>query len=111
MINFLISVQVIQRSVSLIGPKKSCWLSMHFQIRFSSHIWKTICVYYNVGVPKANIENAIKSAGGKGADCASSELVVYDAQGPTGYHMIIEAITENNRKTRPEIKNLLAKYS
>ena len=64
-----------------------------------------------VGVPKASIENVIKKAGSKGTDSSSSELVVYDAQGPSGYHMIIEAFTGNNRKTRPEIKNLLAKYS
>ena len=64
-----------------------------------------------VGVPKVNIENAVKKASSKGTDSSSSEFVLYDAQGPSGYHMIIEAFTQNNRKTRPEIKNLLARYS
>ena len=61
-------------------------------------------------VPKANVENAIKIASSKRAH-STTELVVYDARGPSGYHIIIEAFTDNNRKTRPEIKNLLAKYS
>ena len=65
----------------------------------------------HVGVPKANIENAIKSASSKGADTLSSSLVVYDAQGPSGYHMIIEAFTQNNQRTRPEIKKLLSSHS
>lgn len=62
------------------------------------------------GVPKANIDNAIKISSSKGAS-STMELMVYDAQGPSGYHLIIEAFTDNNRKTRPEIKNLLAKFS
>ena len=66
---------------------------------------------FHVGVPKAKIENAIKNASGKEADSSSSTLVVYDAQGPSGYHMIIEAFTQNNKKTRPEIKKLLSSYS
>ena len=62
------------------------------------------------GVPKVKIENVLKRDNSKGGG-SSMELVVYDAQGPSGYHMIIEAFTDNNKKTRPEIKNLLAKYS
>lgn len=62
------------------------------------------------GVPKANIDNTIKISSSKGAS-STMELMVYDAQGPSGYHLIIEAFTDNNRKTRPEIKNLLAKFS
>ena len=67
-------------------------------------------LYLCAGIPKANIENAIKIGSNKGAS-SSTELMVYEAQGPSGYHMMIEAFIDNNRKTRPEIKNLLAKYS
>lgn len=62
------------------------------------------------GIPKVKIENAMKNNNSKGAS-SSTELVVYDAQGPSGYHMMIEAFTDNNKKTRPEIKSLLAKHS
>lgn len=60
------------------------------------------------GVPKATIENAILSATAKKS--SSAELLVYDARGPSGYHLLIEVLTDNKRKTRPEIRNLLSKH-
>ena len=60
------------------------------------------------GVPKATIENAICSATAKRSP--SAEFFVYDARGPSGYHLLIEVLTDNKRKTRPEIRNLLSKH-
>ncbi len=56
-------------------------------------------------MPKENIERAIA----KGASKDSGELsqVVYEAYGPGGVAILIEALTDNKNRTTQEIKHLL----
>jgi YebC/PmpR family DNA-binding regulatory protein len=56
-------------------------------------------------MPKDNIERAIA----KGASKDSGELtqVVYEAYGPGGVAIVIEALTDNKNRTTQEIKHLL----
>ncbi len=58
-------------------------------------------------VPNDNIERAIKkfSEGG-----ASMEAITYEAYGPGGCAMIIEALTDNRNKAAQEIKFILSKH-
>lgn len=57
-------------------------------------------------MPKDNIERAI--AKGTSKDSGNVEQVVYEAYGPGGVAILIEALTDNKNRTTPEIKHLLA---
>lgn len=59
-----------------------------------------------LNMPKENIERAIERAKGKGV---GEELVeaIYEAFGPCGVGIIIEAATNNKQRTVAEIKNVL----
>ncbi len=58
-------------------------------------------------MPKDNIERAI--AKGASKDSAALEQVVYEAYGPAGVAIIIDALTDNKNRTTPEIKHLFSK--
>ena len=58
-------------------------------------------------VPNDNIERAVKkfSEGG-----ASMESIVYEAYGPGGCAMVIEALTDNHNRATQEIKLILSRH-
>lgn len=56
-------------------------------------------------MPKENIERAI--AKGTSKDSSSLEQVVYEAYGPSGVAILIDALTDNKNRTIQEIKHLL----
>ncbi|MCR4333852.1 MAG: YebC/PmpR family DNA-binding transcriptional regulator [Patescibacteria group bacterium] len=56
-------------------------------------------------MPKENIERAI--AKGASKDSGNLEQVVYEAYGPGGTALIIDALTDNKNRTTQEIKHLL----
>ncbi len=58
-------------------------------------------------MPKENIERAI--AKGASKDSGNLEQIVYEAYGPAGVAVIIDALTDNKNRTTPEIKHLFAK--
>ncbi len=58
-------------------------------------------------MPKDNIDRAV--AKGKEGEGASLEEVMFEAFGPGGTAMLITAITDNNNRTAPEIKNIFTK--
>jgi YebC/PmpR family DNA-binding regulatory protein len=60
-------------------------------------------------MPKENIERAI--AKGISKDSGNLEQVVYEAYGPGGVAIIIDALTDNKNRTTPEIKHLLSTHS
>jgi len=57
-------------------------------------------------MPNDNIERAIKKATGAGAE--QMELITYEAYGPAGVALIIEALTSNKNKAAAEIKHILS---
>ena len=61
-----------------------------------------------VNMPADNIERAIKKGAGK-LEGVQMENVRYEAYGPGGVAIIIEAITDNNNRTVAEIKHILSK--
>src|SRR5438874_1205145 len=60
-------------------------------------------------MPNDNIKRAIaRGAGGEGA--AAFEELTYEAYGPGGVAIIIEAATDNRNRTIGEIRHTLSKY-
>ncbi len=60
-----------------------------------------------VNMPKDNIDRAI--AKGASKDSAALEQVVYEAYGPGGVAIIIDALTDNKNRTTQEIKHLFSR--
>ena len=56
-------------------------------------------------MPMDNIERALSKASGQGAEL---EAVVYEAYGPGGCALVIEAYTDNRNRTVQELKHLLS---
>ncbi len=61
-----------------------------------------------VGMPKDNIERAIKRGTGEDA-AARMEEVLYEAFGPGGIAILIKAVTDNKNRTVSELKHILSK--
>lgn len=58
-------------------------------------------------MPKENIERAI--AKGSGAGGAALEQILFEGYGPGGVAILIEAVTDNNNRTAPEIRHIFTK--
>lgn len=59
-----------------------------------------------MNVPGDNIERAIKK--GESTDASLMTAITYEAYGPGGVAIIIEALTENRNKAAAEIKHILS---
>jgi len=62
-----------------------------------------------VNMPKDNIERAI--AKGASKDAGNLERIVYEAYGPSGVAILVDALTDNKNRTTQEIKHLFARHS
>lgn len=62
-----------------------------------------------VNMPSDNIERAIKKGSGK-SEGTALESARYEAYGPGGVAIIIEAITDNKNRTVAEIKHILSEH-
>jgi len=60
------------------------------------------------GMPKDNIERAIKRGTGELNDGAQMEEALYEAYGPGGVAIIIKAITDNKNRTTSDIKHIIS---
>jgi YebC/PmpR family DNA-binding regulatory protein len=60
----------------------------------------------SLNMPKENIERAIEKAAGVGSSETMQE-VTYEAFGPEGVGIIIEAVTNNKQRTVSDLKNVL----
>ncbi len=58
-------------------------------------------------MPKDNIERAI--AKGSGAGASQLEEIMFEGYGPGGVALLIQAVTDNNNRTAPEIKHIFSK--
>ncbi len=58
-------------------------------------------------MPKDNIDRAVQK--GKTATGADAEVVIYEAYGPGGVAIIIDALTDNRNKTAAEVRHALTK--
>ena len=57
-------------------------------------------------MPSDNIERAVKK--GSGADAEAMESITYEAYGPGGCALVIEALTTNRNKAAQEVKFILS---
>jgi YebC/PmpR family DNA-binding regulatory protein len=62
------------------------------------------------GMPKDNIERAIKAGTGELKDTAQVEELMYEGFGPGGTALMIQILTDNKNRTSPEIKKILADH-
>lgn len=60
------------------------------------------------GMPKDNIERAIKRGTGEAGDGVQIDEVMYEAYGPGGVAIIILAATDNKNRTSAEVKHILS---
>ena len=58
-------------------------------------------------MPKENIARALAKGTGAGGD--ELEEVLYEGFGPGGVALLIQAVTDNNNRTAPEIKHIFSK--
>jgi YebC/PmpR family DNA-binding regulatory protein len=63
----------------------------------------------DASMPKDNIERAVAKGTGEGADGERIATVLYEAYGPGGVALLIEALTDNRNRTGSEIRHLLSK--
>jgi len=61
----------------------------------------------SANVPNENIERAVKRASESGGEM---ESILYEAYGPGGCAMLIEALTTNRNKAAQEVKHILSKH-
>lgn len=59
-------------------------------------------------MPSDNIDRAIKKAT---TEAANLEPITYEAYGPGGCALIIEALTDNRNKAAQEVKHILSKHN
>ncbi|MEX0931459.1 MAG: YebC/PmpR family DNA-binding transcriptional regulator [Candidatus Paceibacterota bacterium] len=60
-------------------------------------------------VPNDNIERAVKK--GMSPDTGAMEAITYEAYGPGGAGLIIEALTDNKNKAAQEVKFILSSHN
>ena len=58
-------------------------------------------------MPKDNIERAVLK--GSGAGGAALEEIMFEGYGPGGVALLIQAVTDNNNRTAPEIRHTFTK--
>lgn len=61
-----------------------------------------------VNMPKDNIDRAV--AKGASKDAAALEALIYEAYGPGGAALIVDALTDNKNRTTQEVKHLFSKF-
>ncbi|MFA7654084.1 MAG: YebC/PmpR family DNA-binding transcriptional regulator [Candidatus Magasanikbacteria bacterium] len=62
------------------------------------------------GMPKENIERAIKKASGELGDGAQMEEALYEAFGPGGTAILIKSITDNKNRAGSDIRHIVSEY-
>lgn len=63
-----------------------------------------------VGMPKDNIDRAIKAGTGELKDATQVEELMYEGFGPGGTAILVKILTDNKNRTAPEIKKILSSH-
>jgi len=92
----------LARNIS-VAARKGGDPDMNFSLRLAIDRAK------DANVPKDNIERAIKKGTGEDGGAVLEE-VLYEAYGPHGVPIIIEAVTDNKNRSTSDIKAILNKY-
>jgi len=60
------------------------------------------------GMPKDNIERAVKKGSGESGSGNTMEELMYEGYGPAGTALIIKTVTDNKNRTVQELKHILS---
>jgi len=93
----------LSRAITLAAREKGGNPELNFSLRLAIEKAK------RANMPAANIEKAIKKGTGELKGEEISE-VIYEIYGPGGIAILLQAFTDNNRRTVSEIKNILSKF-
>src|ERR1700747_3914717 len=63
----------------------------------------------DASMPKDNIDRAIAKGTGEGVDADQIETVAYEAYGPGGVALLIDAFTDNRNRTGADVRHTLSK--
>ena len=63
----------------------------------------------DAGMPKDNIDRALKRGSGEGKEAI--EEATYEGYGPAGSALIVEAVTDNTNRTLQSIRNIFTKHN
>jgi YebC/PmpR family DNA-binding regulatory protein len=61
-------------------------------------------------MPNDNIERAIKRGTGEGSDAVAIEELTYEAYGPGGVALLIEAATDNKNRTAQDLRTIFTRH-
>jgi YebC/PmpR family DNA-binding regulatory protein len=75
--------------------------NMNFTLRLAIEKAKAI------GMPKDNIERAIKRGTGELNDGVKMEEIMYEAFGPSGVAILVKVVTDNKNRTLSDLKHVL----
>ena len=78
--------------------------TMNFSLRLAIDKGKA------VGMPKDNIDRAIKRGTGELGEGIRMEELYYEGFGPGGVAILIKTVTDNRNRTLPELKHILSKH-
>lgn len=90
------------KAISIAAKEGGSDPNMNFTLRLQIEKAKA------VNMPKDNIERAIARGTGEG-DEAALELVTFEGMAPGGVAVIVEALTDNNNRTFPNVKTYFTK--
>lgn len=94
----------LANAISVAARKGGGDPSMNFSLRIAVDQARA------ANMPKENIERSIKRGTGE-LGGAKIEEIMYEAYGPGGTGMLIEAATDNRNRTSPEVKAALNKFA
>src|SRR5246127_2669257 len=60
-------------------------------------------------MPKDNVERAIAKGTGEGGEADAIETVLYEGYGPGGVALLVEAMTENRKRTGADVRHAFSK--
>ena len=76
----------------------------------SSKVTQVLAKAKSVGVPKTNIDAAIKRANDATGALETFEAVEYEGSGPAGSLIIVSALTDNRKRTGPAVRAVFKKF-
>jgi YebC/PmpR family DNA-binding regulatory protein len=76
---------------------------------FNSKLKMAIEKAKSINMPTENIERAIKRGSGQNEEMRLEEIIL-EAYGPSGAAILIEAITDNKKRTLSAVKKILSQY-
>ena len=73
------------------------------------HLSNALSRAKSLGIPKSTVSSVLTSAT-RQSNHQLSESVLYEAHSSSGFSLLIEVLTDNRKRTRPEIRSILSKH-